>query len=347
MPFLLCLSAPLRRGVLRDIEARLQRISNTRPGHSVARAPDLPELFGPSYYLLCQRAGTQRPTARDPPLSGSRTNTRNPKTPRIRPETSKSQAHLPSTLSESTFIHRAPKSVLAVRQIRLSIEPATLTAIAFAQLSRSTEAPLDPRAPTTLTRVAVRRSLRSNTFYKSPRRLASSIRPSAHRAGWLQHFVSNTFHKPPKRLASSIRPSTHSAGGFPRFVSNTFHKPPKRLASSIRPSTHSAGGPGSPLSIPPASSSRKNCPPLVSRTSALGPATQTHQPEHELRRAHAQRRCVLTTQPTSRTLLTQRPLTWPSPFDLEFREPEPITLEHPKTLKRRLPNLGPEGPEPS
>lgn len=81
MPFPLRLSERLRRGVHPDLEARLQRIANTRLGRSVARATDLPELFGPSYYLLCQRAGTQRPTARDSPLSGSRTEPRSPKIP--------------------------------------------------------------------------------------------------------------------------------------------------------------------------------------------------------------------------------------------------------------------------
>lgn len=47
--------------------------------------------------LTCQRAETQRPTAHDFQLSGSRTEPRNPKTPWLRPETSKFQAYPPST----------------------------------------------------------------------------------------------------------------------------------------------------------------------------------------------------------------------------------------------------------
>jgi hypothetical protein len=47
--------------------------------------------------LTCQRAETQRPTAHDFQPSGSWTEPRNPKTPQLRPETSKFQAYPPST----------------------------------------------------------------------------------------------------------------------------------------------------------------------------------------------------------------------------------------------------------
>jgi hypothetical protein len=231
------------------IEARLQRISDERLGRSVARASDLPELFGPSFHLLVKEP---KPNVQPPRLSTLRLPAEpgNPKTPRLRPETSKFQACLPSAHPDSARTHPAPKNLPATRRPGRASDGLTFDSPVVTPLSGSTEAPPDDQAPTSSSQAAVRTHPSSDTSCN----LRRSCRPHP-------DFGASTR----LTLRAPLRTPSTNPQKDPLLVSVTRHIEPVTLRAPLRtPSTN-------PRKDPLLVSAARHIEPLT--THHLGPNT--------------------------------------------------------------------------